>query len=274
MTIDDILYYLPIIVIGLGLLYLWLKWRNRERPLNIPLESLGLIVEIGIFTFIIYLVERYLFVEHSYFLLTILFFIPIWSMFVYILLKRDEIYILVSSFQGDKFHNLQDVETRVSNQTTQRLLVMNREVYEAKSHIGDLSYPFWRGSSRIHFADDYDSKKGIFYHHSDPRLKNITFWVAKPFWLKLRDELPNVIRDNIILTWLSNYSLAHKQRVMADRFKLHLKALERQHDYEPFKLPDDIDELMQFLKDEKSRGLSVLEEQIEKETKPEEAKND
>lgn len=264
MDINDVLTYLPALLIGLGIFYLYLRWKAKENTMNIPIETLGLIVEAGAFIFIIFLVDRYYFTEHNYFTLSIILFIPAWSGYTYWLLKRDDIYMLVSSFQGDTFKDLESLNVKASANTSQRLLVMSREVYETKRHVGDLSYPFWRGSHRIHFADLYDDKAGVFYHHEDARLKNISFIVAKSFWLKIRDDLPQIMRDNIVLTWLSEYQLAHKQNVIKERLKLHLRALSKQHSHEPFKLPDDIDELFDYLKTEKARGLSEAEENIEK----------
>jgi hypothetical protein len=56
-------------------------------------------------------------------------------------------------------------------------------------------------------------------------------------------DIPKLYRDNIMLTWLSDYKTAYQQSKLTNSFPLQLNAIKRQYDYAPFKLPETIDEI-------------------------------
>ena len=56
----------------------------------------------------------------------------------------------------------------------------------------------------------------------------------------MKQDIPDLIRENTILTWLGPYKTAHEQSKLAANFKLRLKNIERQYQGDPFMLPDDL----------------------------------
>ena len=59
----------------------------------------------------------------------------------------------------------------------------------------------------------------------------------------MKYDVPKLYRDNIVLTWLSDYKTAYQQSLLAKNFPYQLTSIKRQYDYKPFKLCDTVDEL-------------------------------
>lgn len=239
-------------VMLIPLVVVWLFWSNRRSFAGLSVRELGIVLELGFYLLLIYLCQRYLFGDHDYFLIAIPIFVIIWALAVALLLAGRNYYMMVTTFEGQKFYETDPPTEIISPNTSHRLLVMDEGVYRTKRHVGDLNYQLWRGSERVKFADYYNEKTGAFHHPRIPQIHNVSFYSMKAFWIKMRDELPELIDQNVLLTWLFNWRLAHKHEAMKDRFELHLRALEKQHDYAPFSMPDTVEEIVKELARQKS----------------------
>lgn len=251
------------IFILLPLFIIYLKLSQQKTIGEVSLADLSLVFEFGCYVLMIFLIQNYIFNGHWFFTISIPFFIILWVMAIHFLLSKDDIYVLESTMQSEAFWNITDMEKKYCESTSQRLLVMDRQVYDAKRHIGEAKYNYWQGSDRIKFTDFYEDEKGIFYHPEFSQLHNISFYTAKSFWLKMKDDLPEVMRQNTMLTWLSNYYLAHKQAILKKKFEYHLSALDKQHEHAPFEMPDTMKELYDKLSREK-RAIEREHEEMEK----------
>lgn len=233
--------------------------------MNMSPEKLIAITEALIYILVLYLVQVYVFKNTWFFIISAPIWIGLFGIIIYLLLTGNDVYILESTIQMEHFYNLGTVQMLLAPETRQRLLIMDRGIYDTKQHIGDSHYTLWAGSGRIKFTDYYDDKLGVFYHPEVPELHNISFYIAKSFWLQLKEDMPKVIRTNVELTWLSDYKLAHEQRVTQDNFEYMLKNLKTQYTHEPFCLGHDIEEIYRRLLKEKLSAPKESEEPKQKE---------
>lgn len=225
------------------MIFLWIRQKEKSKDKEKVNPDLDFILIMGFIILLIYLIQRYLFSEHKFFLIGIPFFTIILTLLINYLLKGRDIYVLESTILNEKHYDLINMQKIISPSSSNKLLVMDKSVYEAKSHVGEAKYPFWSGSDRIKFCDFYDRNNGIFYHPELPQFHNVSIYMARAFLLKAKMDIPKLYRDNILLTWLSPYKTAHQQSLLAKNFPLHLTAIKQQYDYEPFKLPETIDEI-------------------------------
>jgi len=227
----------------LPLCYLYFRQKNKDSVMDIKYSDLQFIIEVGFVILLIYLIQKYLFSEHYFFLLALPFFIMVWCFIIAYLLKGNNVYMLESTIQLEKHYNIEDTEIKISPNTKHRLLVMDKSVYELKKHIGDAEYPFWNGTDKLKFCDYYFDDKGIFFHPQLPQFHNISIHNARLFLLKMKEDIPKLYRENIMLTWLSPYKTAYQQSLLAEKFPLHLTSIKNQYDYAPFKLIDSLEEM-------------------------------
>jgi hypothetical protein len=249
-----------IIILGLPIAYLIYKSNRGQEVMGWSPEKQMLIAEGLIYLLTMYLIQTYVFKDTLFFIISAPVWLVLFSVLIYFLLSSNDIYVLESTIQNELFYNLGKVEKLYSPETRQRLLVMDRGIYDCKTHVGDSHYTLWAGSPRIKFTDYYDDKEGIFFHPEVPELHNISFYNQRAFWLQLKEDLPKVMRDNVKYTWLSDYKLAHEQRVTEDNFRLLLKNLKDQYKHEPFHLGHDIEEIFERLRKEKLSGPRQSEE--------------
>lgn len=236
------------VLLGFGILYIYFKYRKNESVFNFTIKEMLLIIESGVFFIFIYFLQKYFFFEHSYFLITIPFFIAIWSMFINYILSKDNVYMIECAFNGEEFNNVEDGETIFSLTTRLRILIMDRGFYETKKHIGETLNPLWNSSRNIKFTNLYHDKSGVFYHSEYPQLQNVNFYSCVMLWLKLKEELPKLIRENLVLTWLKDWNVAHEQTLLSENQINRLKGFNEQTKDEPFIMPKDAKELMDYAK--------------------------
>ena len=262
--------YWWVLFIVIPLVWIYIKLSNRQTFANMSFREMGLVLEFGCYFLLVYLGQRYLFSGHIYFLLSIPLFVTIWSLCIFLLLAGRNIYVIETTFQGEKFYDLENVKEVIVPHTSHRILIMDEGVYKLKKHSGDIHFQFWKGSDRIKFTDYYDDSAGVFYHPRIQQLHNITFYAFKSFWVKMRDELPNLIDQNTLLTWLSNWRLAFKMDAMKENFEQHLKAVESQHEHKPFMMPETLEDIFKRKSAEKHKDI----EQSEQPIKPEPVEDD
>lgn len=241
------------VVLPLAVLYLYLQ--NKKTFAGLSLREMALTIEFVGYLLLIYLGQRYLFGDHWYFVIAIPLFIVVFVVFISLLLAGRNIYVLETSFQAQKFHDIDIMKEIIVPATTHRLLIMDEGVYKEKRHVGDVHHQFWRGSDRIKFTDHYDDSTGTFFHPKDNRMHNIGFYAFKAFWLKMRDEIPKLIDQNVLLTWLFNWRLSFKMDVMKENVKHHIKSIEAQHEYEPFEMPEDVEDIFNRKAKEKHKDV-------------------
>lgn len=252
----------------------WWLWAFLIALLLYSRGSLNVMwFEAFIFIILIYIIQHYLFPDHLYFLIAIPIFVIVWWAVIMYILRSRNIYVLETTIQNETFKDIEKMDIHVSPSTSNRLLVMDEKVYAEKRHVGDASFPFWSGSDRLKFCDKYIDKEGIFFHPQLPQMKNVTIHTARLFLLKMKDDMPRLIRENVMLTWLSAYKTGHELNIMRENFELNLKAFKNQYEHEPFTMPDDLDELFEKKWLEAQKVAKVYEElkigQPDKEVKTE-----
>lgn len=230
-------------VLFLPLFIIWISLKKQKSFAGLQLKDMALIIEMGMIFILIYLCQVYLFSEHVFFLLTFPLAFVINFLFIQWLLQKDDVLMIESQIQNEEFYDILNMKTTYSTETKNRILIMDRSVYDAKDHVGDAQYPFWNGSPDLKFCDKYDDKNGVFYHPQLPQFHNVDVYMARIFMLKMKEEMPKLKRVNIMLTWLSDYKLAHEQTVMKENFILNLKSLKNQYIHDPFKLVDTLEDL-------------------------------
>lgn len=249
-----------ILLMLLAIGYVYYKFKNKSKIGDLSFKEMKLAIEIGVYILIVYYVDVYIFTEHNYFTLAIFPFVPVFALFIHYLLSGSDILILESTLKNEEWHDLDSTAPIISENTGQRALIMSREVYDSKKWIGNNQNPLWRGSDRIKFCDYYSDKTGVFFTHEIESLKNINFYQCKSFWLLLKRDIPKLQRENIKLTWLSDYKLANEQNILKDNTKLSITALKNQYEHEPFSMPDDIDKIREAIEKERHRALAKSEE--------------
>lgn len=192
---------------------------------------------------IIYLCQRFLFTTHFYLLFYLVIFIPLFSAFIYILLLKDNVFVIESTMDTEIFYDFKYMEKRIAEATRTRAFVIDRDAYKEIKHVGEIDYPYWNGGDGVKFTDYFDQREGVMYHPVIGALHNVSFFIAKSFWLKMKQDLPDLMRQNALLTWLAPYKTAYEQTKLARNFELRLRNIERQYEDEPFNLPDDIRKL-------------------------------
>lgn len=227
----------------LPLSYLYFRQKNKDTVLDMKHSDLQFIIEIGFMVLLIFLIQKYLFPDHLFFLMALPFFILVWCIVIAYLLSGNNVYMLESAIHLEKHYNIKDTEITISQNTKSRLLVMDKSVYEMKEHIGNADYPFWNGNDKLKFCDLYLDSKGIFFHPELPQFHNISIHNARLFLLKIKEDIPKLYRENIMLTWLAPYKTAWEQSKLASKFPLALTAISNQYQHEPFKLIETLDEM-------------------------------
>ena len=147
-------------IIGLIILLAIVYYRiSKNQPMgNSDIESLKFYFVIGIIMLGVFAIHKMFFNDHYYLFIAMIIFVPIWCWVILKLLSRDDVYILESTIQGETFFDIRNKKKIIADNTSQRLLVMPREIYDSKIHVGDLHYSFWAGSQRIKFCDKYDDE--------------------------------------------------------------------------------------------------------------------
>lgn len=256
--IDFINEYWYILLIGIPLLLMYINYSKNKTMLGLNNSDLGLTIELGLYFLLIITIQDVLFNEHFYLIISMPIFIIVWSLFIYWLLSRDDIYILECTMQGEQFKNIKEIKNEISLTTRMRILIMSKEAYETKEHIGEANPSFWNMGHNIKLCDFYDGK--YFYHPEFEQIHNLTFPACKTLWLKLKQDIPDLIRTNTTYTELMNYLLAEKEQIMRKNLITHLSAIEKQHDFAPFQLPPTMDELYKLIENQKNIALKESEQ--------------
>lgn len=264
MTIEKLLLdYWWIFLLLIPALYFYVKWKSKQRIGDLKFKDMAVIFEALGFILIIYLLQVYVFPDVWQFLFSIPIFILIWILAIDKLLEKQNKYVVVTTNIGEKHYSIDDMEIKISPSSESKLLVMDKSVYDEKKHIGEAHYSFWNGSDNIKFADYYDDKTGTFFHPELPQFHNVSIHTARLFLLRAKEDMPELYRKNILLTWLHNYRLGHEQNVLADKFFMHLKTLDRQLEHAPFKLPETIQDLFSE-KFKEQQKIALDTEKLEK----------
>jgi hypothetical protein len=227
----------------LPLAYLYIRQRNKDTITGIKETDSQLFLEIGFILLVIFLIQKYIFTDHYYFLIALPITLLLYAILINYLLRGNDIYILESTIMNEKHYDIGNNKIHISPETGNRLLIMDKPVYDSKKHVGIVDYTWWRGSDKIKFCDRYLDEEGIFFHAELPQFKNVTVHMARLFLLKAKDDIGELIRENTMHTWLSPYKTAYQHSVMAENFPLHLIAIKNQYAYKPFTMPETLKEL-------------------------------
>ena len=234
------------IYILIVLFYIYEKYKNKEKVGNLELKEMFIIVELGFYFVIVYLSQKYLFYEHWFLIISLPVFIIINTAFINYILNKDNVYLIETALRNDKFYNPIENKPVLSLTTKLRILIMDRSYYNSKQHIGEMYNPIQQLSRNIKFTDYYDDKSGIIYHSEYPELQNINFFTRIAFWLNLKKELPNIMKENIKLTWLETYKTFYQVRELAKQHKIELKGVRELIDKNPFEIFKNLDEYIEY----------------------------
>jgi len=231
-------WWIFLLLIPLYLIYTRVRHGRGIGSFGVP--ETKLFIFYGLIILVIVLLQQYIFTTHYYLLFFIMIFLPMFMAFIYILLMKDNVFIIENTIDCEVLYDLGEVNELISEATRTSAYMMDREAYKEIRHIGEIDYPYWDGGDSVKFTDYFDQKHGVMFHPVVSQLHNVSFYVAKSFWLKMKQDIPDLIRENTILTWLGPYKTAHEQSKLAANFKLRLKNIERQYQGDPFMLPDDL----------------------------------
>ena len=74
------------------------------------------------------------------------------------------------------------------------------------------------------------------FHH-------FNFHAFRGFWEKMCIDVPALIDQNTILTFMKEYELSFKMAGMVDNLELYLKSMKNQHSHIPFKMPETLEQI-------------------------------
>jgi len=251
--------------LSLILIPVYLIYKRTQQGMgvgNFGYDETKLILIYSIVLVIVYLCQRFIFTTHIYLLVYLIIFIPLFSAFIYALLIKDNVFVIESTMDCEIFYDVKMLDKRIAETTRTRAFAIDREAYKEIRHVGDIDYPYWNGGDGVKFTDYFDEKEGIMYHPTVGALHNVSFFIAKSFWLKMKQDLPDLMRQNALLTWLAPYKTAYEQTKLAKNFKLRLRNIERQYADEPFHLPDDIRKLWEYEIEQKRKDREIGESKI------------
>lgn len=261
MSVDEVITWLLehwYIFVLIALFFIYSKYKDKETVGNLSLQNMFFIVEIGTYFMIIYFMQTRLFNEHNYFLLSIPLWLIIWGIAVNSILSKNDVYMVENSMMGEPFFDVINGVKILSLETRNRILIMDRDFYNAKSHIGETNNPLLKISNIVKYCDYYDSKTGIFYHSIYPQLQNINFYTRVATWLKLKADLPKIVDENIVHTWLEGFKLADKMETLEKSFAYQLEGIRNQTDKKPYLLHNSIEEYMEYVKSMKSKDSNEI----------------
>lgn len=255
-------WYIFFIII---IVFIYSKYKDKQTVGNLTLKNMFFIVEIGLYFMIIYFIQTRLFSEHNYFLLALPLWVLIWAIAVNSILSQNDVYMVETSLMGEPFYDVINGETIISLSTRNRILIMDRTYYNEKSHIGEINNPLLQISNIVKFCDYFDSKTGIFYHSVYPALQNINFYARIGAWLKLKEDLPKIVDENIGHTFLEGHKLSVKMENIEKNYAHQLKGIRNLTEQTPFDLRMSLKEYLEIVKSAKKVDSS---EKIETENKP------
>jgi hypothetical protein len=241
--IGTILEFWWVFLICIPLYLIYLRVKEGKGFVNFGVPATYLLIFYGFVMLIIYLCQYYLFPGHWFLLFYIAIFLPLFCVFIYLLFTKNNILIIESTMDCEIFYDLGQLDKKISEATRTRAFVIDREAYKDIRHVGAMEYNYWNGGDGVKFTDYFDQKEGVMFHPPVGQLHNVSFFIAKSFWLKMKQDLPELMRTNALLTWLKSYVVAYEQTKLARNFKLRLRNIDRQVEDEPFSLPDDIKKL-------------------------------
>lgn len=245
MTTDEILPWVWLAVLAIPLLVIYLALKNRQRLAGLTLRDMALALEAGVFLILVYVIQKWLFSAHAYFLLALPLFVGLFSAVIMFILSTRDVYVIETAHEGEKHYSLDDNKEVIVPHTRHRIIRMDRAVYEEKRHVGALHNQFWNGSPRVKFCDYYDEKIGVFFHHRLWQFHNFNFYAFRGFWEKMKMDISRLIDQNTILTFMSEYYLADKMYNMVDNLDLYLKSMNNQHCNVPFTMPETLEQVYQ-----------------------------
>ena len=241
--ISTILDFWWVLLFVIPLYLLYLRSKQGKGIGSFGLEETKLILFFCFVLLILFLCQKYLFTDHLYLLFFMVVFTPIFMAFIYILLMKDNVFIIESTMDCEIFYDIGQLDKKIAESTRTRAFMIDREAYRDIRHVGEIDYQFWNGGDGVKFTDYFDQREGVMYHPAVGALHNVSFFVAKSFWLRMKQDIPEVIRQNILLTWLKDYQVVFNQKTLAKNFEFRLRNISRQIEDEPFNFPDDYKKL-------------------------------
>jgi len=237
-------WYVYIIII---ILFIYSKYKDKEKIGNLSLEKMFVIVEIGIYFILIYLIQVKLFSEHYYFIISLPIWILLWGTAINYLLSKDNVHLIETTLKGEKFNDMIEGKEIMSLTTRIRLIIMDRSYYNVKPHIGDTNNPLINVSRSIKFCDLYDDNSGVIYHSEIPELQNINLYTHTAFMLKLKEDMPKVINENITHTFMEDWKLVYKLQALVKNLKISLKGIKEQTKEYPFELFKSMEDYLEYV---------------------------
>lgn len=261
-------WWIPLIGLPLYLLYIKSKQGGVSR---FSTEELRMFLFYGVIMFVIFLCQKYLFAGHFYLMYNIIIMLPVLIIFIHLIKIKDSVFIIENTMDCEIFYDIGELEKRIAHGTRCRAFIMDRSAYNEIEHQGEIDYPYWDGGDNVKFTDFFDQNRGIMYHPTISHLHNVSFFMAKSFWVKMKLDLPDLIRQNVMLTWLAPYKTAYEQSKLAKNFKLRLASIEKQYEDQPFKLPDEIRDIWEDELEKKRQDREASEVKVPIESTPTES---
>lgn len=245
------------------LLFVYSRYKDKKQLGDMNLAQMLLFVQIGGLFVIIYFIQTRFFPEHYYFIISLPIFIGLWAFVINHLLSMDDVYLLETAMMGEEFNDVINGKKVMSLSNRIRLMIIDRDMWNTKHHIGDINNPALNVSRRIKFADYVDLETGIIYHSEYPELQNINFFTRVAVWLKLKKDVPELIKENIIHTWLETWKILYKTKQLSKEFNGQIQSIKDIVDKQPFTLFKSMDDMLEYsakLKQYESETQNVITE--------------
>lgn len=267
--------WIVFVFLALFFFWVWAKYMSQETiklmGKSLTRRDMRHLAHFGMVIIIIYGCKQYLFYEvKTFFYLALGIFTFIGAIIWYMAEKKQDIWILENTIQGEEMYNLGVLDKRVAGQSGIRLYRMPPHVYEAKTHEGELNNIYWK-KGRMVMTDLYDGK--TFYHPEHPDLHNVNFYQAQAFWLNFKKTYPEVALKMLELTWLREWWLVDALGQVEQKSFMALAEGRMQHKV-PFDIAMTRKQHYDKLKKEQTLDLSAQEIIKGRDDKPEDKEKD
>lgn len=260
------------IIGGLIAMFILYWYKNRSPNLNRHNKNdISMLIEIIFFSLVIITIQDKLFSDHSYFIVSLPIFIPIWTLFILYLLAKNDMFLIESRIQGEMFYQMglipdeSGIKEHLVSNTGILLHRMDKGYYENLEHFGNPATPFQNVGDRVKHCDFFNGK--MIYHPENPLLHNISFWASQTTWITFKKIIPDIMKTNLVLTDLVDTKIMSHINEMSDNLPYAMIGVREQYKHKPFDLDKSINDKIKILLAESRKNL------VEKESKPLENEN-
>lgn len=279
MNFMDFLNEFWYVIIGIAFLFfLFYKYSKNETIGDLTKSKMLMLIIFSIFGLSVIVIQDVFFNEHFFFFLGFFIFIPLITMLIWIILNKNNYYVIESRIQGQEFYRMdlieensdtkKDLSKEITIDSGLRIHIMDKEYYESLNHFGNDFSPRYNSGEQIKNCDYFSGK--MLYHPELPELKNISFWAKITEFNALKEIVPDLVRRNLELTDFHETKMLMEIDSMAENLPHRLSGINEQ--IKVYSLTDKIKENIENQIKQSHKGLS--ESETKESVKNEGGKND